>query len=560
MLFLEDMELEKYSMALDVLEREPALFERLAIAASSTLERDELLQLIFAELNRALPCRFLGYCWRDSSGDLFMTAVISHASGIKTEQIRISIDPEETEEIPHSYCSNDNSRSPYSLLQWMYARGFASSLVVPVVVAQQTLGKLIASRYETHAFSANELKPLILAATLVGPALNSYRLYERLEIAHKDLTVARDELARSERLMVQGELASGVAHDINNILCLIAARADLLKLQGLTTQAVASVDAIRQAVDDGVAVLQRITQFTGKQRRQELVVLDLNNIVQDAIEMTRPRWQMSTEKKKAPIKLGFKPGKPTVVMGIPSELREVLVNLVINAVDAMPNGGKIHIEIKHDGKWAVLTVLDTGYGMDEEVRQHIFDPFFTTKGDGGSGLGLWVCQGIVARHGGNIQVESRLGEGSCFMVKLPIAKPVPQETRKKSIGQTHSILVVDDEVGIGETVKLSLEMVGYHVVFFSDPRKALEHFEANTPDLVITDLRMPGMSGWELAAEMKRISPATPIIALTGWPVDLVRDGQRNSNMEAIIQKPYKVNELRAKVAKILSQKSKNSN
>lgn len=556
---MEVLELEDCSKTTEIVGCESALFGKLAIAASSTLERDELLQLIFVELNTVLQCQLLGYCWRDSGGDLRLTAVVSNPAGIEIEHIQVPIGTADSEEVSHPCYSQDNSQSADPLLKWMSARGYASSILAPVVVAQQTLGKLIAARPKTRAFSSQELKSLVQVATLVSPAFNSFRLYERLEIAHKDLSVAKDELARSERLMVQGELASGVAHDINNILCLIAARADLLRLQGLPSQAATSVDAIRQAVDDGIAVLQRMTQFAGKQRRRELMILDLNNLVRDALEMTRPRWQLSPKTKNAPIEVGFKAGKPAVVMGVPSELREVLVNLVMNAVDAMPSGGKISIETNHDGQWAVITVLDTGCGIAEEIRQHIFEPFFTTKGEGGSGLGLWVCHGIVTRHGGDIQVESKLGKGSCFKVRLPLARSAAQEPYKKSLDHKQTILVVDDEVGLGETVKLALEMVGYRVTFSADPRKALEMFKSDIPDLVITDLRMPGMSGWELAAEMKRMSPKTPIIALTGWPVDLIRDGQHCTDMEAIIQKPYRVNDLRAKVAKVLSGKTNNS-
>lgn len=550
---------ESYPSVGDMLECDPVLLGRLAVAASSTLERDELLQLLFVELNRVIPCQSVGYSWRDPGGDLLLTAVISTGVDLRVEHGRVPVAPGDPEDLPHAYSSPDNPRSVQPLLKWLAGRGFASTLSVPVVLAQQTLGRLVVSRTRPHAFLPQELRPLVQTAHLIGPALNSFRLYERLEAAHKDLAMAKDELARSERLMVQGELASGVAHDLNNILCLIAARADLLKLQGLPPQATASVDAIRQAVDDGIAVVQRMTRFAGRQRRQELVVLELNGLIQDALEMTRPRWQLSARAKEAPIQVRFKAGEPSAIMGVPSELREVMVNLVMNAVDAMPSGGEINVETSQDGHWAVLAVSDTGCGMSEEVKQHIFEPFFTTKGEGGSGLGLWVCHGIIARHGGDIQVESQLGRGSCFRVRLPLARSSTLGRVTRSPDRKQSILVVDDEVGLGETVRLSLEMVGYDVVFSADPRRALEIFRGDPADLVITDLRMPGMSGWELAAEIKRFSPATPIIAMTGWPVDLIRDGQRCSDMEAIIQKPYRVNDLRTKVAKILSEKAKKS-
>jgi len=240
-------------------------------------------------------------------------------------------------------------------------------------------------------------------------------------------------------------------------------------------------------------------------------------------------------------------------------LREVMVNLVMNAVDAMPSGGWIRIDVQQAEGYATISVADTGCGIADEVRDHIFDPFFTTKGESGSGLGLWVSHGIVARHGGDIHVHSELGKGSCFRVKFPLARSISVQTQKKAEGAGHSILVVDDEAGLGEALKLSLEMAGYQVFFSASPRQALDLFKQEQFDLVITDLRMAGMSGWELASEVKRFSPGTPIIAMTGWPVDLIRDGQRCSDMDDIIQKPYRVNDLLTKVARILAEKTAKS-
>jgi len=231
----------------------------------------------------------------------------------------------------------------------------------------------------------------------------------------------------------------------------------------------------------------------------------------------------------------------------------------MNAVDAMPSGGEIEIKTLQEGSWVIISVTDTGCGMTEAVRQRIFEPFFTTKGEGGSGLGLWVSNGIVARHGGDIHVRSEPGKGTSFRVRLPSAGSIPIRPQAKASAGGRSILVVDDEAGLGETLKLALQMEGYQVEFFADPQRALAAFKESPFDLVITDLRMPGMTGWELAAEIKRVSPHTPIIAMTGWPVDLMREGNGGSSVEAIIQKPYRVNDLRAKVASLLPQRSGSS-
>lgn len=549
------MNVEGFSRDRRTLEYEASLLQRVARVVGSTVEREELLQMLLGELEPFVRCNSLGLFWREPSGIYLLTVATLSAAGKRVERVEVGSGPGIPEDRPQASYSPDNCSSSHPVLRWLGGQGMASSLCVPLVVAQQLVGWLVASRSRSGAFSPRELHPLAQVAQLVGPAVNSLRLYERLEAAHKDLAAARDELARSERLMVQGELASGVAHDINNILGLIAARADLLKFQGISAQVESSVEAIRQAVDDGITVVRRMIQFTRRQRNQELVVLDVNRLVEEVLEMTKPRWQPSSPARASAIRVRFKPGQALTVRGVPSELREVMVNLIMNAVDAMPFGGDIGIETHQEGDWAIISVSDTGCGITEEVRQHMFDPFFTTKGEAGSGLGLWVSQGIAARHGGDIQVRSELGKGSDFRVRLPLASSLAPQPPAKAADRSQSVLVVDDEVGLGEALKLSLEMVGYQVVFSADPRQALDIFRDGPFDLVITDLRMPGMTGWELAAEIKRRSPRTPIIGMTGWPVDLIREGQRSSDMETIIQKPYRVNELRAKVAKVLAEK-----
>lgn len=539
------------------MDRDAFVLNKMALAVGSTLRRDELLRRLLAELNRFMPCEGLGFFWRDSGGYSLVAVVApSDSTGGDAQEVSIESGPDHAEDGSEPFWSLDNRSSSHPVLRWLGEGGLASSLCVPVVVAQQPLGWLVASRAKANSFSVRELQPLLLVARLAGPALNGIRLQERLDVIRRDLAKARDELIRSERLMVQGEMASGVAHDINNILALIAARADLLSLQRLPSQALEAVEAIRQAVDDGVAVVRRMTEFARKQRSQELALLDVNGVVKDALEMTRPRWQSSRSSEGPRVRVRFEPGQVPRVMGVASELREVMVNLVMNALDATSPGGEVMIETLQEGAWAVICVADTGCGMSEDVRQHIFEPFFTTKGERGSGLGLWVSHSIVARHGGDIQVHSEEGRGSSFRVRLPSTSPVAMQAAPQAPRASHAILVVDDERGLCEALKLSLETVGYQVVVSADARRALDMFKASPFDLVITDLRMPGMSGWELAAEIKRLSPRTPIIAMTGWPVDLVQQGQRVSDVELIIQKPYRVNDVRAKVARVLAERS----
>lgn len=330
----------------DALAWDDSVLERVARIAGSTLDREELLQALFAELSRIVPCDSLGFYWHEPGESFQLLTVHSAVTGTEVDQTRVSGEVDGGDDKPQPFCSPDNSSSSHPVLRWLAGRGLSSSLLVPVIVSQQFLGRLVASRAGSYSFTVADLRPLVQVAQGVGPALNAIQLYERLELAHQNLKATRDELARSERLMVQGELASGVAHDINNILGLISARSELLKLQALPTKAAASVEAICQAVDDGITVVRRMTKFTRRQRNQEVVPVEVNRLVEEVLEMTRPRRQASSSSNKVSVR--FTPGPMSTVLGVPSELREVMVNLVMNAVDAMPSGGWIRMLLLSD--------------------------------------------------------------------------------------------------------------------------------------------------------------------------------------------------------------------
>jgi CheY-like chemotaxis protein len=235
-----------------------------------------------------------------------------------------------------------------------------------------------------------------------------------------------------------------------------------------------------------------------------------------------------------------------------------MTNLILNGVDAMPQGGKLTIATAHVGDQVVVTIADTGVGMTDEVKRHVFDPFFTTKGARGTGLGLSVTYGIVSRHGGEIQVDSAPGSGTTFTLTFPVASEVPaSEAPGASVAPTTAplrCLVIDDEKDIADAIQDILEAYG-HKVSTSEPEAALDHVQSDDFDLVITDLAMPGITGWQVNEAVKRRHPDVPVILMSGFGVEIDGDERRRQRVDAVLAKPIAIDDLLTAVAAVTSKR-----
>src|SRR5215470_2290204 len=251
----------------------------------------------------------------------------------------------------------------------------------------------------------------------------------------------REQFSQMEKLSALGELASGVAHDFNNTLAGILGRAQLLQRTNDPEKVKRGLDIIIKTAEDGAKTVKRIQDFARQRRDHDFELVSIDQILLDASEITRPRWKNCAEASNIHITLDLQIGSNAMVMGDDSELREVLVNMVFNAVDAMPEGGTLTLSTFTDDQSVIIKIVDTGVGMYPEVRSRIFDPFFTTKGKAGLGLGLAVSFGIIRRHGGTIEVESQYGKGTEFCITLPVAK-----TGEKSVRQIEQVETMDTVV------------------------------------------------------------------------------------------------------------------
>jgi signal transduction histidine kinase/CheY-like chemotaxis protein len=379
----------------------------------------------------------------------------------------------------------------------------------------------------------------------------------------------REQLSQFEKLSAIGELASGVAHDFNNTLAGILGRAELLLRTNDPEKIKRGLHIIIKVAEDGAKIVKRIQNFARQRRDRDFELVAIDQLISDVAEITRPRWKDSAEANNVFINLDLQLESKALVMGDDSELREVLVNMVFNAVDAMPEGGTLTLSTEEVGGFVEIIVRDTGSGMSPDVRTRIFDPFFTTKGKAGLGLGLAVSFGIIRRHEGTIEVESEIGRGTIFLIKLPVtevqleyltpASPAVEDAAPlrpifRPGGTT--ILVVEDEDHVREILRDVLESEGCNVVLAEGGREALALLEANNFDGVFTDIGMPGMSGWELAQAIRERNQQIPLAVITGWGGAVGSDQQQRAQVDWVVTKPFTAGRI-AELAQEVSKRRK---
>ncbi|MDE2060166.1 MAG: GAF domain-containing protein [candidate division NC10 bacterium] len=368
------------------------------------------------------------------------------------------------------------------------------------------------------------------------------------------------QLLRAERLRALGEMASGVAHNFNNVLGAILGRAQILRRAVQEAEATRGLEAIEKAALDGANMVRRLQHFTRQRRDEEFFPVDLNQVVKDVLAITEVKWKDEANLAGTTIEIATSYGKISHVMGNISELREVLTNLIFNAVEAMPNGGKLTLKTEEIEEWVCASVSDTGIGMTDDVKTKVFDPFFTTKGVKGTGLGLNVSHGIIRVHHGQIYVQSQPGQGTTVLVKLPISSECGSTPQLKPVPSTHKpgrILVIDDDEMIRELLFELLQAAGHTVVQAGGGREGIHLFQQVSFDLVLTDLGMPECTGWEVASAIKSIAPRTPIGLITGWGLTLDRGKLKEAGVDLVLSKPFQVTEVMALVAEGLELREK---
>jgi len=376
---------------------------------------------------------------------------------------------------------------------------------------------------------------------------------EKIAEAHTRHVAQREQEIHAQKMAALGELSFGVAHNVNNTLTGILGRAQLiLRNSNDPGKVEAGLELIIKSAEDGAHIIRRIQDFARQRPSREFETISVAELLKDACEMTRPRWESRSE--FAPIRFALHADCQAHVKGDPVELREVLVNMIYNAVDAMPSGGEVRVSTQESRERVVICITDTGTGMGPEVKQRLFDPFFSTKGKAGTGMGLAVSFGIIRRHEGSIEVDSEPGRGTTFKISLPkvaqtstdAAQNVITAASRTSDEDKVRILVVDDETHVREVLIEALEGEGCEVVSAPSGEIALALFDQYEGkfDAVFTDIGMPEMSGWELVNEIRERSKTIPLAIVSGW-ADAISVQTRNAvNADWVVAKPFDINKI----------------
>jgi DNA-binding response OmpR family regulator/anti-sigma regulatory factor (Ser/Thr protein kinase) len=396
-------------------------------------------------------------------------------------------------------------------------------------------------------------------------------LHRALKQAYDDLRQTQDAVMQQERLRALGQMASGIAHDINNAISPVTLYVDTLleREPNLSPRTREYLEITQRAIDDVAHTVGRMREFY-RQREPELLLapLDLNQVARQVVDLTRARWSDMPQQRGTVIKVQMElaPDLPSIA-GIESELREALTNLIFNAVDAMPDGGELTLRTSaghgpSDGlhaEYVQVEVVDTGAGMDEETRRRCLEPFFTTKGERGTGLGLAMVYGVARRHNAEIEIDSTVHRGTTIRMKFARASASETMLQASTSVRTSSLrlLVVDDDPLLIKSLYDALEADGHAVVTANGGQEGIDTFRASEERderfaVVITDLGMPYVDGRKVANAIKNTSPTTPVILLTGWGQRLIAEGDVPPNVDRVLNKPPKLKELRAALADLV--------
>jgi PAS domain S-box-containing protein len=550
-------------------------------------ERQDILsifQVVIRTLEEHLPVDFCCICLYDPAENcLIVTSVGAHSGALAmelamTEQARVEIDENGLSQCVRGRLvyEPDISQVPFPFPQRLMRGGLNSMVAAPLLVESKVFGVLISARRRARSFSSGECEFLRQSSEHVALAAHQAQLYGALQQAYDDLRQTQKAVMQQERLLALGQMASGIAHDINNAISPVALYTELLLEHepGLSPGARNHLETIRRAIDDVAQTVARMREFY-RQREPQMTLLpvDMNLLVRQVVDLTRARWSDMAQQRGIAIEMRTElaPDLPAI-MGADNEIREALTNLIFNAVDAMPNGGPLTLRTRvarEQGlppdqpsvdQFVQVEVIDAGIGMDEDTRRRCLEPFFTTKGERGTGLGLAMVYGAMRRHSADIEIESAVGKGTTM--RLSFAVPTTSAAgAAASVTATvlpaMRILLVDDDPLVLKSLRDTLEADGHDVTTADGGQVGIDAFLAARAQgdpfpVVITDLGMPYVDGRKVSSAIKTAAPETVILLLTGWGQRLVGDGDIPPHVDSVLSKPPKLRAIREALARCL--------
>jgi signal transduction histidine kinase len=445
---------------------------------------------------------------------------------------------------------------------------------------EQVLAEIAAVRSEKEALQVK----VITTEEQCRSLYDQVRLTEGLQKAYEELRRTQQVVVQQERLRALGQMASGVAHDVNNALSPIVAYSELLlnTLPDLGEVPRHYLQTINQAGGDIAQIVARMREFYRRRSdNEQLKEVNINRTIEEVIELTRPRWRDLPQREGISIQIQHElESNLPPLLSDPAELREALINLVFNAVDALPQGGTITFITRslnrsaagHNGdagRQIQVEVRDNGVGMDDKTRQRCMEPFFSTKAQrGGTGLGLAMVYGMIQRHDGNIEIDSAPGCGTCIRLTFPVrenAASAGQDSQNQTrLKRSLNILCIDDDAQVRQLLKDCLTHFNHRVMVASGGKQGMELFRTALTkkqpyEVIITDLGMPDVDGHHVARTIKSEAPGTPVIMMTGWGTTMRDDGETAPEVDAVIGKPPHMQELNDLLLRVTTTPAKST-
>ena len=549
------------------------LLQQITRAMDERQDLESIFQVVIRRLVADLPLDFCCICLADGTAETVTVASL----GVRSESLAAEMALTKQSPIDiHAYGLShfmrgqlvyepDISQVPLPFPQQLVQSGLHSLVVAPLLVEGKVFGLLLAARSAANNFSSGECEFLRQLSEHVALAAHQTHLYSVLQQAYEDLRQTQMAVMQQERLRALGQMASGIAHDINNAISpmMLYTGALLEQEKNLSPRGRKALEVIERAVDDVSATVARLSEFYRQHEPQSLAPVQLGAILQQVLDLTRARWSDMPQKRGIVIdaQLDLAPDLPAI-MGVESEIREALTNLVFNAVDAMPEGGRLVLRTRvTKGAGAVEThdvqveVTDSGMGMDEDTRRRCLEPFFTTKGERGTGLGLAMVYGMAERHNADVEIESEPGHGTTVRLSFSVAEAIAGGSDAEAVAPLallapQRILIVDDDTVVLKTLRDVLTADGHSVVAANGGQQGIDAFNeafkaGDAFTVVVTDLGMPYVGGLQVASVIKKRSPATPVLLFSGWGQRFATERELPLHVDYVLSKPPKLRDLR---------------
>jgi signal transduction histidine kinase/ActR/RegA family two-component response regulator len=555
------------------------LLQHITRATGERQDLQSIFRVVLSSLEENLPIDFGCFLFYDAVAQSLAVSTLSAAGQMFADKLGLSeqsIVPLDQNGLSRCVAGQlvyepDVLQVPFPFPQKLAAAGLRSMVIAPLIVENQVFGVLVCARCLDQAFSSDECEFLKQLSEHVALASHQAQLYGALQEAYNDLRQSQHTVMQQERLRALGQMASGIAHDINNAISPVSLYTESLleREPNLSERARGYLTTIQRAIEDVARTVARMREFY-RERGAQLTLerVELNRAVRQVVELTKPRWSDLPQQRGVMVDLQMDLAEPLPdIMGAEHEIRDALTNLIFNAVDAMPTGGRLLVRTRspaHGNRvdCVVIEVIDTGIGMDEDTRRRCLEPFYTTKGERGTGLGLAMVYGMIQRHSAEIEIESVSGQGTTVRLSFPAytssAVSTTLLTKAVVVIRRLRILLIDDDPLLIKSLRDTLQEDGHVITATHGGQAGIEAFAAAHQrgegfDIVVTDLGMPHVDGRKVASAVKEISHTTPVIMLTGWGQRLIAENDTPPHVNKVLSKPPRLHELRAALVELVA-------